>query len=104
MVIFMLEYVKIIKKDPYTLGFVDENSPKEWEPLINDKLSEYKESAHVDSVIKIDNILVVLELNPEDSNQTSLEYVEEEKKLFEEYYKRILEDIASSEFYDLYIK
>ncbi len=100
----MLEYVKIIKEDPYKLGFVDEISPKEWEPLINNKLSEYKESAYIDSAIKIDNIVVVLELNPEDNDQDSSKYIEKEKKLFEKYYKRILEDISSSEFYDLYIK
>ncbi|MCZ3367182.1 MULTISPECIES: hypothetical protein [Methanobacterium] len=100
----MLEYVKTIKEDPYKLGFVDENSPKEWEPIINHKLLEYKESAYVDSIIKIDNIVVILELNPQDGDLNNPEYIKEERKLFENYYKRILEDIASSEFYDLYIK
>jgi hypothetical protein len=47
---------------------------------------------------------VILELNPQDNNLNNLEYIKEEKKLFEDYYKHILEDIASSEFYDLYIK
>ncbi|MEL7668926.1 hypothetical protein [Methanobacterium sp.] len=100
----MLEYVKTIKEDPYKLGFVDESSPKEWGPIINHKLLEYKESAYVDSIIKIDNIVVILELNPQDDDLNRPEYIKEEKKLFENYYKRILEDIASSEFYDLYIK
>ena len=100
----MLEYVKTIKEDPYKLGFVDENSPKYWESIINHKLLEYKESAYVDSVLKIDNIVVILELNPQDEDINSPGYIEEERKLFENYYKRILEDIASSEFYDLYIE
>ena len=100
----MLEYVKTIKEDPYKLGFVDENSPKYWESIINHKLLKYKESAYVDSVLKIDNIVVILELNPQDEDINSPRYIEEERKLFENYYKRILEDIASSEFYDLYIE
>ncbi len=65
---------------------------------------EYKESAYVDSIIKIDNIIVILELNPQEDELDSPEYIKEERKLFENYYKRILEDISSSEFYDLYIK
>ena len=89
----MLEYVKIIKEDRYKLGFVDEDSPKKWESIINDKLSEYKESAYVDYVIKIDNIVVILELNPRVNELDSLEYIGNERKQFEDYYKHILEDI-----------
>jgi len=100
----MLKYVKIIKEDPYRLGFVDEDSPKEWEPIINVKLSEYKESAYVDSAIKIDNIVVILELNPPCNDLNISEYIGNKRKQFEDYYKRILEDIENSEFYDLYIK
>jgi hypothetical protein len=100
----MLEYVKIIKENPYRLGFVDEDSPKEWEPIINVKLLEYKESAYVDSAIKIDNIVVILELNPPCNDLNISEYIGNERKQFEDYYKRILEDIENSEFYDLYIK
>ena len=99
-----MEYVKIIKEDPYKLGFVDEDSPKEWESLIDYKLSEYKEHAYVDSIIKIGNIVVILELKPQCNDLDSQEYIKKEKELFEKYYKRILEDIESSEFYDLCIK
>ncbi len=98
----MLEYVKTVQEDPYKLGFVDENSPKEWKSIINHKLSEYKEFAYVDSRIKIDNIVVILELNPQNNDLNSPEYIKKERKQFEDYYKRILEDIECSEFYDLY--
>lgn len=99
-----MEYIKIIKEDPYKLGFVDEDSPKEWESLIDYKLSEYKEHAYVDSIIKIGNIVVILELKPQGNDLDSPEYIKKEKELFKKYYKRILEDIESSEFYDLCIK
>lgn len=65
---------------------------------------EYKESAYVDSIIKIDNIVMILELNPQDEDINSPEYIKEERKLFQNYYNRMLEDITCSEFYDLYIK
>ncbi|MGZ7109642.1 MAG: hypothetical protein ACXVHW_11775 [Methanobacterium sp.] len=94
----MLEYVRMIKGDSYKLGFVDENSPKEWEWIINHKLSEYKERAYVDSTIKMDNIMVILELNP---HLNDLEYIKTEREQFEGYYERILADIGSSEFYHL---
>ena len=100
----MLEYIKIIKEDPYKFGFVDEDSPQEWESIIDYKLSEYKEHAYVDSIIKIGNIVVILELKPHGNDLDSSEYIKKEKELFEKYYKRILEDIESSEFYDLCIK
>ncbi len=104
MVIIVLEYVKIIQKDPYKLGFVDEYSPKEWESIINYKLSEYNERAYVDSTMNINNILIILELNLECNDLESLKYIKIEKKRFQDYYKRILDDIGSSEFYDLYLK
>ncbi|MGB9979524.1 hypothetical protein [Methanobacterium sp.] len=96
----MLEYIKIIKENQYKLGFVDKNSPKEWKPIINDKLSEYPESAYIDSII-IDNIVVILELNPQSSDLDDIEYIEHERKQFEEYYKHIIENIKNLEFYDL---
>jgi len=88
----MLRYIRFIKENPYKLGFVDDHSPKEWESLINDRLLDYKERAHVDSTIKMDNILVILELNPSHKS-FNLDYIKREKKQFEDYYKRILRDI-----------
>lgn len=60
----MLEYVSMINKNHYKLGFVDENSPKERESIINYKLSEYKESGYIDSTVKVNKIIVILELAP----------------------------------------
>ncbi|MGZ7068321.1 MAG: hypothetical protein ACXVHT_08480 [Methanobacterium sp.] len=97
----MLEYVSIIKKNPNKLSFVDTKSLKEWESIINYKLSEYKESAYIDSTVKVNKMIVVLELN---SKKLNPEDIENEKEKFKGYYKRILEDIENSEFYDLYLR
>ncbi|MGZ7049959.1 MAG: hypothetical protein ACXVHO_08130 [Methanobacterium sp.] len=97
----MLEYVSIIKKNPNKLSFVDTKSLKEWESIINHKLSEYKESAYIDSTVKVNKMIVVLELN---SKKLNPEDIENEKEQFKGYYKRILEDIENSEFYDLYLR
>ncbi|MGZ7134280.1 MAG: hypothetical protein ACXVHY_00215, partial [Methanobacterium sp.] len=97
----MLEYVSIIKKNPNKLSFVDTKSLKEWESIINYKLSEYKESAYIDSTVKVNRMIVVLELN---SKKLNPEDIENEKEQFKGYYKRILEDIENSEFYDLYLR
>ncbi|MGZ7095144.1 MAG: hypothetical protein ACXVHY_10935, partial [Methanobacterium sp.] len=97
----MLEYVSIIKKNPNKLSFVDTKSLKEWESIINYKLSEYKESAYIDSTVKVNKMIVVLELN---SKKLNPEDIENEKEQFKGYYKRILEDIENSEFYDLYLR
>lgn len=94
----MLKYVRIIKDNPYKLGFIDEESPKDWEPLINNKLSEYKESVHVDSAVKRNNIIIILELNPLNNEPDNSEYIKNEKKLFEDYYRSILKDIRNSNF------
>ncbi|MGZ7135488.1 MAG: hypothetical protein ACXVHY_06390 [Methanobacterium sp.] len=94
----MLEYVSVIKGKSYKLGFVDWNSPKEWKWIINHKLSEYKECAYVDSTIKMDNIVVILELN---THFNDLEFIKTEREQFEGYYERILDEIGSSEFYHL---
>ncbi|HML04762.1 MAG TPA: hypothetical protein VK426_03210 [Methanobacterium sp.] len=99
----MLEYASTISENPFKVGFVDEYSPKGWESVINYKLSEYKEFAYVDSTVELDKIMVVLELNPIDK-ELNLEYIKNEKELFKEYYKRILEEIENSEFYDLFLK
>ncbi len=98
----MLEYVSIINGNHNILGFVDEHSPAEWEPMINQKLYEYKESAYIDSKVKIDKIIVILELNSRAKSNS--EYIRNEIKLFKDYYWRVLEDIRDSEFYDLFIK
>lgn len=95
----MLEYVSTIKGNPYKLGFVDEYSPIEWKSIIKYKLSEYKESAYIDSKVKVNKIIVILDLNP--AKKLNTEYIKKEEKLFRTYYKRILEDIRNSELYDL---
>jgi hypothetical protein len=99
----MLKYVKKIKGTTY-IGFMDENSPKEWEPLIKDKLLEYTELVNIDSIVKNNNIMIILELNPPNNDLNNSEYIKKERKLFEEYYQRIIEDIENPEFYDLYLK
>lgn len=99
----MLKYVRIIKENPYKLGFIDEESPKELEPLINEKLSQYKNPVHVDSEVKMNNIIIILELNPPKGESYNYEYIRHEKEQFQKYYRRIIEDIDNSEFYDLYL-
>ena len=99
----MLQFVSPIKKISNKLGFVDEYSPKEWEPLIDYKLSEYKERAYIDSSAELNHTIVILELDPSDK-KLDIEYIKKETKLFKDYYKRILEDIENSEFYDLCLK
>ena len=98
----MLEKITIVNENPYMLGFFDEYSPRGWKSLINHKLSEYKESAYIDSTVDLDKLFVILELNPKNQELNS-EYIKKEKKQFKEYYKRILEDIENSEFYDILI-
>ena len=98
----MLEKITIVNENPYMLGFFDEYSPIGWKSLINHKLSEYKEYAYIDSTVDLDKLFVILELNPE-SQELNSEYIKKEKRLFKEYYKRILEDIENSEFYDILI-
>lgn len=100
----MLEYVSIIKNNPYWLGFVDVKSPKDWETIINHKLSEYEENAYIDSTIKTENIIVILELKPQNKIFNHSEYVMRKRKEFENYYTHILDEIANSEFYDLYLE
>jgi hypothetical protein len=87
----MIEYVSTIKGNPYILGFVDEYSPIEWKSIIKYKLSEYKEFAYIDSKVKVNKIIVILELNS--AKKLNFEYIKKEKKLFKDYYKRILRDI-----------
>ena len=88
----MLEKLTIINGNPFKLGFVDENSPKEWKSSINYKLLQYKELAYIDCEVKVDKILVVLELNPK-NNEFNSNYIKKEIELFKKYYKYVLEDI-----------
>lgn len=92
----MLEYTGRIGEKPIKLCFVDEESPKEWKAVINNKLSDYYENAYVD--IKTEgnkNILVILELNPTDRELKNEEYIHKQKDAFEKYYNNILEEIGS---------
>lgn len=92
----MLEYTGKMGNRPIKLCFIDEESPKEWKAIINDKLSKYYEKAYVD--IKTEgskNILVLLELNPTDKELENEEYISNEKNAFEKYYDNILEEIGS---------
>ena len=95
----MLEYVCIIKGNHYKLGFIDEKSPKDWEPIINHKLSKYKENAYTDSTYKTDNVLVILELEHQNEWLNDSQYITRKRKDFEDYYKHILEDVGNSELY-----
>jgi hypothetical protein len=93
----MLEYTGIKKDKPIKLFFVDEESPKEWKAIIDGKLSEYNEKAHVD--IKTEgskDILIILELNPTVSELENEDYIIKQKDAFEKYYDDILEEIGSS--------
>ncbi|OEC84952.1 MULTISPECIES: hypothetical protein [Methanobacterium] len=93
----MLEYNGRMGEKPIKLCFVDEESPKEWKGIINDKLSEYYEKAYID--IKTEgskDILVILELNPTDMELKNEEYIHKQKDTFEKYYDNILEEIGSS--------
>lgn len=93
----MLEYTGMTGKKHIKLCFIDEESPKELEAVIGDKLSEYNEKAYVD--IKTEgkyNILIILELNPTDDELNDAEYIDKQKNAFEKYYDDILEDIGSS--------
>ena len=93
----MLEYTGKEGKKPIKLCFIDEESPKELEALINDKLSEYDENAYIDTITDANkNILVILELNPTDNELDNDEYINKQKNALEEYYDDILEDIGSS--------
>jgi hypothetical protein len=93
----MLEYTGMMGEKPIKMCFVDEESPKEWKALINDKLSEYYENAYVDiQTEKNKNILIILELNPTDDELKNDEYINKQKNVFEKFYDDILEDIGSS--------
>lgn len=98
--IIMLEFVSEIKGNPHKLGFVDEYSPKEWEPIINHRLSGYKEFAYVDAV-NINRIIVILELNPVNRKLNS-ENIKKEIELFKEYYNSTIEDIRKYKLYNLH--
>lgn len=92
----MLEYTGMMGEKPIKMCFVDEESPKEWKALINDKLSEYYEDAYVDiKTEKNKNILIILELNPTDDELKNDEYINKQKNEFEKFYDDILEDIGS---------
>lgn len=91
----MLEYNGIKKEKPIKMFFVDEESPKEWKAVINDKLSDYYEKAYVD--IKTEgskDILIILELNP--LHELNDEFIRKQREAFEKYYDDILEEIGSS--------
>ena len=93
----MLEYTRMMGEKPIKMCFVDEESPKEWKAIINDKLSKYYENAYVD--IKTEgskDILIILELNPTVDELENDEYITKQKNAFEKYYDDILEEIGSS--------
>ncbi|MEN6552387.1 MAG: hypothetical protein ABFC34_05805 [Methanobacterium sp.] len=92
----MLEYTGLMGEKPTKMCFVDEESPKEWKAVINDKLSEYYENAYIDMKTEGNkNILVILELNPTDEELENEEYISKQKDAFEKYYDDILEEIGS---------
>lgn len=93
----MLEYTGMRKEKTIKLFFVDEESPKEWKAVINDKLSNYYENAYVDMKTEGSrDILVILELNPTVDELENDEYISKQKNAFEKYYDDILEEIGSS--------
>jgi hypothetical protein len=95
----MLEYTGM-GKNPIKLCFIDEESPKELEAAIDDKLSEYNERAYIDSKTEGNkNIIVILELNPTVTELNVDEYIGKQKNAFEKYYNNILEEIGSSKHF-----
>jgi len=92
----MLEYSGMNGQKPIRMFFLDEESPKEWEAQINDKLSEYYEKAYIDKKTEgSKNILVILELNPTDNELENKDFIIKQKEAFEKYYDNILEEIGS---------
>jgi hypothetical protein len=93
----MLEYTGMMGEKPIKMCFIDEESPKEWKVVINDKLSEYNENAYVDIKTEgIKDILIILELNPTVDELENEEYISKQKNALEKYYDNILEEIGSS--------
>lgn len=93
----MLEYTGMKKKPPIKMFFLDEESPKEWKAVINNKLSEYSEKAYINLKTEgNENILVILELNPAENELNQEDYIIKQKNTFEKYYDKILEEIGSS--------
>lgn len=93
----MLEYTGMMGEKPIKMCFIDEESPKEWKAVINDKLSEYNENAYVDIKTEgIKDILIILELNLTVDELENEEYISKQKNAFEKYYDDILEEIGSS--------
>jgi hypothetical protein len=92
----MLEYTGL-GENPIMLCFIDEESPKELEAVIEGKLLEYNESAYIDNKTEGNkNILVILELNPTKEEINDDKYIFKQKIAFEKYYDNILEEIGSS--------
>ncbi|WP_414469025.1 hypothetical protein [Methanobacterium sp. ACI-7] len=90
----MLEYTGMNDKKPIKLFFMDEDSPKDWESLINEKLSDYYENAYIDFTKEENrNITVILELDPSD-NEDNDEFIRKQRDSFEEYYDNVLEEIG----------
>ncbi len=93
----MLEYTGMSGETHIKMFFVDEESPKEWIAIINDKLSDYNENAYIDTRTEgIKDVLIILELNPNDNKLENGDYIIEQKDAFEKYYDNILEEIGSS--------
>jgi len=93
----MLEYIGKKGQNPIKLRFLDEESPKEWEAVIEGKLSKYYEKAYIDNIQKgNENILIILELNPADQDVNTDEFISKQKNDFEKFYDNILEEIGSS--------
>ncbi len=93
----MLEYTGMKKKTLIKMFFLDEESPKEWKAVINDKLSEYNENAYIDLKTEGNkNILVILELKPTENELIQEDFIIKQKNTFEKYYDKILEEIGSS--------
>ncbi|MFY9637214.1 MAG: hypothetical protein WAK14_00245 [Methanobacterium sp.] len=92
----MLEYTGL-GENPIKLCFIDEESPKELEAVIEGKLLKYNERAYIDTVTEGDkNILVILELNPTGDELNDDKYIVKQKSAFEKYYNNILEEIGAS--------
>lgn len=93
----MLEYIGNEGQNPIKLRFIDEESPKEWEAVIEGKLSKYYENTYIDKTTEgNENILIILEINLADDEADNDEFISKQKNAFEKYYDDILEEIGSS--------
>jgi len=93
----MLEYIGMEGENPVKLRFIDEESPKELEAVIERKLSKYYEKAYIDNITGgKEYILIILEINLVDDDVITEESISKQKNDFEKYYDDILEKIGAS--------